>query len=219
MTLYVYKEIFVDGCYDQPKLPDVRPQIIDVGANTGLFTIRIKQLYPQAHVHCYEPVPTNFEQLLANLETNSLRDCVTIQEGIGGTTRTEKLFIHKRNVGGHSIYAKVAASGESIQIHLIAIAEALARLPGKTCSLLKLDCEGAEYEIIKSIDPSLAARIDHLIFEPTPSVYDINELKRHLDQIGYDVSWNAGIYVATRRDLFVQNAVQSGGLVGNLKKG
>src|SRR5206468_8154676 len=47
MNLYVYKEIFVDRCYDVP-LGRTDPNIVDVGANTGLFALRMKQLYPQA---------------------------------------------------------------------------------------------------------------------------------------------------------------------------
>ena len=190
------------------KLLDAQARVMDVGANTGLFTIRIKQLYPNALVHCYEPMPGSFEQLRANLQANSLGDSVPIPEGIGDTTRAERLFIHKRNVGGHSIYTKVAPSGESQEIHLTGIGEAINRLPGKSCSLLKLDCEGAEHEIIKAINKGLAAKVDRLIFEPTPALYDINELKRHLDQVGYDVGCNAGIYVATRRDLIVDGAAK-----------
>ena len=50
MTLYIYKEIFVEGCYDLSLATDPAPFIIDVGANTGLFIIRMKQLYPNAKV-------------------------------------------------------------------------------------------------------------------------------------------------------------------------
>jgi hypothetical protein len=47
MTLYIYKEIFVDRCYDLT-FDQSAPVIIDIGANSGLFALRIKQLYPSA---------------------------------------------------------------------------------------------------------------------------------------------------------------------------
>lgn len=201
MTLYIYKEIFIDGCYDAPSLPGQSPVIIDVGANTGLFAIRMKQLYPSANVFCYEPMPGNFKQLQDNLLASGLQDCAPIQEGLGKNVRTEKLFIHKRNVGGHSIYSAIASSSKSIEIHLVDIRTALSRIGGRDCTLLKLDCEGAEYEILSSLDEETAQRIERIIFEPTPALYNVVELNSHLTKIGYDVKWNEGIFVAVRRDL------------------
>ena len=49
MTLYIYKEIFVDRCYDLT-LDRSFPVIIDIGANSGLFALRIRQLYPSAQI-------------------------------------------------------------------------------------------------------------------------------------------------------------------------
>jgi FkbM family methyltransferase len=199
MTLYIYKEIFVDGCYDEPQLSRSDPVIIDVGANTGLFAIRMRQLYPRAMLNCYEPMPANFRALERNLKQSGIEGCKTFQEGVGGRTRAEKLYIHDRNVGGHSIHAAVANNGPSIAIELVDIEIALDRLGGRVCNLLKLDCEGAEYEILTSLGDTLAHRIERIVFEPTPTLYKIDDLKRHLESIGYRVHWNNGIYVAVHR--------------------
>ena len=43
MTLYIYKEIFIDRCYDL-NFDLAAPVILDVGANSGLFALRFKQL-------------------------------------------------------------------------------------------------------------------------------------------------------------------------------
>ena len=119
-------------------------------------------------------------------------------------TRNEKLFIHDRNVGGHSINAAIANNGPSINIHLVNIKTALERLGGKVCSLLKLDCEGAEFEILTSLDDTIARRIERIVFEPTPTIYKIDVLKRHLETIGYKVLWNNGVYIALHCDLPIQ---------------
>ena len=63
MTLFIYKEIVIDKCYDDPALLVEDPIIIDVGANIGLFAIRMKQLYPRSTIYCYEPMPFNYAQL------------------------------------------------------------------------------------------------------------------------------------------------------------
>jgi hypothetical protein len=64
---------------------------------------------------------------------------------------------------------------------------------------LKLDCEGAELEIIASINKEMAARIENILFEPTPSLYNVNELIEHLERIGYGVSRHKGLYLAVHQ--------------------
>lgn len=71
MTLYVYREIFIDRIYDIALDTD-RPTIIDVGANTGLFTLRMKQLYPAARVFAFEPYGPNFAAACRTIEANGL---------------------------------------------------------------------------------------------------------------------------------------------------
>jgi FkbM family methyltransferase len=187
MTLYIYKEIFIDGCYDRVELPK-RPTILDVGANTGLFSIRMKQLYPEATIYCFEPLPSNVEELNRNITGSGLKNVTIIPQGVGGSTRTEKLFIDKDNIGGHSIIPTgIQGSRKYEQINILSLKDAFKNLAILKCNLLKLDCEGAEYEIIKSIDQELSAMIDKIIFEPSRLLYDLEELNQHLLKLGFIV--------------------------------
>lgn len=77
------------------------------------------------------------------------------------------------------------ASENHVEIDLVSLADALKLLNGRPCDLLKLDCEGAEYEIIKSIDKEMAKCIRKIVFEITPSLYDTNEISEHLKDLGY----------------------------------
>jgi FkbM family methyltransferase len=199
MTLFIYKEIFVDGCYDLPLTTSSEPIIVDVGANTGLFIVRMKQLYPTAKVLGYEPLPSNYSQLKRTLELSGLDDVEIFMQGVGGTPRREKLYVHQRNIGGHSIYQSQTSGRKYIEIDLIDVQGLLRLLDGATCNLLKLDCEGAELEIIASINKEMAARIENILFEPTPSLYNVNELIEHLERIGYGVSRHKGLYLAVRQ--------------------
>lgn len=201
MTLYIYNEIFVDGCYDVPIKPRDSPVIMDVGANTGLFMLRMTQLHPNARILGYEPLPSNFAKLNHTLGSNNLRQCTPFMYGIGGATRTEQLYIHPGNIGGNSIYKELAGDAvQHLDIQVVDIATEMDKLNGEPCSLLKLDCEGAEYEIIKRIDSGLARRIEVIVFEPTPTAYDVHELVEHLNRVGYEVSISKGLYIARYQD-------------------
>ncbi|MDF3076444.1 MAG: putative family methyltransferase protein [Sphingobacteriaceae bacterium] len=196
MTLFIYKEIFIDKCYDLPELSTRNPVIVDVGANTGLFTIRMKQLYPGATIHCFEPYHPNFLQLTSNVESSGFADVRLHPFGLGGNTRTEKLFIHDKNIGGHSILPQFEDRAYT-QVELLSLKEAFSMCGISKCSLLKLDCEGAEYEIIKNIDAELAQRVDKIIFEPS---YRADELSAHLAKLGFKLSENKGICIAVNEN-------------------
>ena len=199
MTLYIYKEIFVEGCYDLSLATNPAPFIIDVGANTGLFIIRMKQLYPNAKVAGYEPLPSNFLQLKRSIELSRLDDVEIFMQGVGSTPRIEKLYIHPKNIGGHSIFQSQAEGSKYIEVDLIDVEGLLRSTNGRTCNLLKLDCEGAEFEIIMSIREHLASRIENIVFEAMPSLYNVNELIKHLEDIGYRLGRHKDLYLATRQ--------------------
>ena len=201
MTLYIYKEIFVDRCYDLPAMPLHEPVILDVGANAGLFALRMKQLYPRARISCYEPFAPNFQQLRRNLAQSGIADCALYREGVGGRARQEKLYIHKRNAGGHSIVEGQVPGHDCVQIDIVDLTSVLDRLPDGRCHLLKLDCEGAEKEILDSLETSHARRIERIVFEPTPSLYDVPSLMKRLSALGYEVSSNQGLCIAVQKGL------------------
>jgi FkbM family methyltransferase len=200
MTLYIYTEIFVHRCYDAGLAADLgaQPQIADVGANTGLFVVRARQLHPRGHVVAFEPLRANHQALRETLAMSGIDDVDARDEGVGGTARSERLYIHPRNLGGHSIVSGRGVSGTSVDIRLIDVRQMLESLGGR-CDLLKLDCEGAEWEIVRSITPREAACIRHMLIEPTPQLYDVEELVARLRALGYEVRFERDVFVAEFR--------------------
>lgn len=199
MTLYIYKEIFVDGCYDIPKISGIKPNIVDVGANTGLFAIRMKQLYPDSNILCFEPYPPNFKEMQRNFSHSHLDQIQMLKKGVGDKKDMQKLFIHNKNIGGHSIYQELTQGSQYIEMELVDLSDIVKLLRGEPCDYLKLDCEGAEFAIIKSLDKTLVDKFPRIIFETTPSCYDLNEIVEHLQRLGYSVKKNTNnvIYIAT----------------------
>ena len=90
MSLYIFNQFFVQKSYDYPDLGINDPLIIDIGANKGLFTICVKELY--SNLKCYEPSPSNFEQRSHNIKLRGLKDIELVNKGDGGSSRTEKLY-------------------------------------------------------------------------------------------------------------------------------
>ncbi len=194
MSLYIYQEIFVQACYDI-EIKNKNPVIIDVGANTGLFSLRMKALYPDSQIFCFEPYPPNFQQLQYTIELNQLQNIQPQMAAVAENAGKIKLYIHPRNIGGHSIYQQEAGN-YFVEVNSVPLASVFDQQSIDHCDLLKLDCEGAEYEIIQSISPELAQKIDTLVYEATPSCYNVSELNQYLTNLGYCVSKRRGLYWA-----------------------
>ena len=197
MTLYIYKEIFADRCYDV-QIDCAEPQILDVGANTGLFALRMKQLFPAATVTCYEPFLPNFERLQKTIKSNQLERVSAVPKAVGKKQGSAALYIHERNVGGHSFYPAQASSQKSVPVEVVDLDSVLDEFPHQV-DLLKLDCEGAEFEILMS-SSQLANKVRQIMIEPSPRLYDIKELLGRMEALGFKRRWRNGLYHFWRAD-------------------
>ena len=194
MTLYIYKEIFVDGCYDLP-LDRSDPTILDIGANTGLFALRMKQLYPSGRITCYEPFRPNFERLKNTISVNRLDAVVPLQKAVGARTGSARLYIHRRNVGGHSFFAtEAASSNDYVDVDVLGLDSVLGELH-REVDLLKADCEGAEFEILMTMTTEQARKVRRVIIEPTPRLYDVKQLLGHMNSLGYRHERRDGLFL------------------------
>jgi FkbM family methyltransferase len=197
MTLYIYKEIFVDRCYDLT-LDRSAPAIIDIGANSGLFALRIKQLYPSAKISCYEPFPSNFAQLQNTISINKLDSVTPLQKAVGARPGRAKLFIHKKNIGGHSFYATEALNTDYVDVEVTDLRSILDDLQQEV-DLLKLDCEGAEFDILMSLAVADARKIRRIIVETTPDLYDVDQLNTQMASLGYSCQPRNGLRLYTQQ--------------------
>lgn len=197
MTLYIYKEIFVDRCYDLT-FDRSAPVVVDIGANSGLFALRLKQLYPPAKIVCYEPFPPNFAQLENTIVVNSLDEVTPVQKAVGARPGQAKLFIHKRNMGGHSFYADEALNGDHINVEVVDLPSILGSLR-QDVDLLKLDCEGAEFNILMNLAASDARQIRRIIVETTLGLYNVDELNTRMTSLGYRYQPKSGLCLYSQR--------------------
>lgn len=134
------REIF-NGEYDLPYSRPA-PVIIDIGANIGGFAIWASQRWQGSTIHCYEPVPGNFEMLKRNLSRLDPHRFYAKNVAIGNPQRT-RMFLGKNNCGEASFFDMGEQALETIDV--------------ETCStnilpaahILKLDAEGSEVEILQ----------------------------------------------------------------------
>jgi len=133
----VFGEMVMGG-HKLPGLLTSRPAgVVDGGANIGLFSLFAHATYPGIKVSCYEPEADNVVQLRRNLEANEIAAEV-IPKALW--SKTAELFFHP----GQSYSGFVNAEPSPHPISCI-----LPSVP-QHC-WLKLDIEGAEYEVLPAL--------------------------------------------------------------------
>jgi FkbM family methyltransferase len=197
-TLFLFDEIFIQHCYEAPEILKYGPfdTVIDIGANIGIFTMRTKQLWPNARIVAIEPHPDNYRYLQEHIEINQLRNIKTLQVGVAERCGSLELYLSPRNIAGHSLYKKTE---HSISIPTCTFSDVLKEFgPDQKCGLLKIDCEGCEYALLSSLTQEIADRISCIIFEPTQLLYDVRQLNEKLALFGFETSKFGDLVVATK---------------------
>ena len=120
------------------QLGEVRT-IVDAGANAGFFSLAARAHYPQAAIHAYEPNPRVLPLLRANLTG---LDIQIFPEALGAVRGSVVMEDHSAS---NAARTRLNPAGTGIpQITL----ETAAQRIGGTIDLLKLDCEGEEWELL-----------------------------------------------------------------------
>lgn len=153
-----YKEIFEDRVYSL-KFSSDHPVILDCGSNIGLSIIYFKQQYPEAIIYGFEPDVNIYEILLANVNNFNLKNVEIINSAVW----TKKGFIEFNPEGSlaGSIVTKNSTEFNSYKVSTINLRD---YVENSKIDFLKLDIEGAEYEVLNSIS-DLLMNVENLFVE------------------------------------------------------
>jgi len=140
--------------------------VVDAGAQIGLVSIYLAKRYPGITIYAFEPVPDNYARLVRNLDANGVTNVVAINKALSGDGRLLTLYgdIHT-NSGGISAYLTPAPSSNGnghYEAQSLRLLDFLSERGVERLKLLKMDTEGAEYEILT---PDVLARTEYLVGE------------------------------------------------------
>jgi len=179
--LYEFTEICLQDCY---RLKMLKKQlnsitnVVDIGANQGLFAIAARRHFAKAAIACYEPNPA-LEPILA-LNTTSL-DADVFYEAV--TREDCKISLSF----GETDLNTVAKPDEMGEITGVSLRKVIERAGGNI-DILKLDCEGGEWAIMEDIASWKKIRSVtmeyHLWARPGSTVA---EIKERIGQLGFRI--------------------------------
>jgi FkbM family methyltransferase len=183
----VINEVWFKKVYTPPgfELKD-GDMVVDVGSLIGDFTLFASYHSPNGKVFAFEPFPDSYKLLTENINLNRVKNIKTYRLGICGSTGKRRLYINEKNTGGHSL---ISHGGKHVDINCITLAEAFKMCHIDKCNFLKMDCEGAEYEIIMKTPASILKRIDKISMEHHGKIanYDVGDIRNRLSKAGFEI--------------------------------
>ena len=165
-ALGVAYEVFVSEIYRSPRpiAADSVRRIIDVGANVGFTISYWAAKFPNAHIDAIEPVPAHLAALRKAVRINHLDRRVTVHPVAVGVAAGVCEMV---NAGTSSTMVRERRSPDAIanlERFQVPVVDIFELIQPAHVDLLKVDCEGAEYDIL--MDPRFAAiDVDNLVLE------------------------------------------------------
>lgn len=138
--------------------------IVDIGGNIGTFAVLAATLAPRGLVISVEPDPDNLRLLRHNVALNHAR-VIVVDAAASATGAPLTLHVSAHGGGYHSTIAGRHADTHPITVPGISLSQLCARHDIARIDLLKLDCEGAEFDILYRLPSDTLRRIRQIAME------------------------------------------------------
>ncbi len=148
--------------YSKPKFSIKNDDIIiDIGSHIGMFALFASQYCKKGKIYCFEPIKENFELLIENLKINNISNVIAMNKAVSKIDGTTTMFLNN-DASSHNLIIK---NDNEIKVSSISLKTFFDKNIQNCCNLVKMDCEGSEYDIIESLPSSYFNKIEKMIIE------------------------------------------------------
>lgn len=190
-----HRDLGGEGPIIEDLLSELEPDdvVYDIGANVGTYTCFLSERLQPDQVVAFEPHPTNLASLRSNLGLNNT-DAIVIKQALSDTNGTAELRVASQDKGEGKHSLAIDSDEETITVELAPGDQLIesGEIPAPT--ILKIDVEGAEYQVLQGLEQALQSDLCRLIYvevHPNPlSDYDSSpeEIEGLLESINYNVT-------------------------------
>jgi len=187
MDAWILKETILDRTYEAVSVP-LQPDwlVVDIGAALGDYAVWAGRQLTGGRVFAIEPFPQSVKLLKQNVQLNQVNNVVVVETAIGGQDGKSGLQLVTGQAVQHSTAASTAAAG-SMPVRVSSLQSFFSEMKIDSCDYLKIDCEGAEYDILFNCSPKFLQKISRICME----VHDLitpharQEIIEFLEKNGY----------------------------------
>lgn len=158
---------------------------IDVGANFGKYSVIIgNKMENYEKIISIEPESKNFKILIENLKLNNIKRVIPLKIACFSKNTKMKLYLSQdKDPGRHSLIKK----GEEYEfVKCLKLDKIVLDYKIKEVSLIKIDVEGAEKEVLEGAFKTLKRDRPKIIFEALDEKY-LKKCKNFLNKFNYTI--------------------------------
>jgi FkbM family methyltransferase len=174
------RAIFVDKVYQ--RLPIKNNTVLDIGASIGDSAIYFA-LSGAARIICIEPDTENIELAKKNIELNNFSNII-LNQGACSKHRGKITLGSDHQESNVNILKDLKADLE-VQLWTLEDLVNKYHILSEGANVLKMDCEGCEYETILSANEKTLEKFSHMIIEYH---FGYKNLKQKLEECGFVIS-------------------------------
>jgi FkbM family methyltransferase len=197
----IVRETFLERPYVRYYQGGPAPVVVDIGSYIGDFALYAAWKL-NARVVAYEPTAENYALLRENVERNGLQDRVTTVNEAVGTGGELVLNVAQGASDEIHVSAYWYPGAERRTVRCATLQEVCDRHVLERIDLLKVDCEGGEYDIFLDAPDALFDRIGSIVFEwHTTDGWEerLPRVKDRLRERGFQLRQHGMIMYAQRR--------------------
>ena len=153
------------------------PIILDCGANIGISVLNYKRKYPNSKITAFEPDPNILPILKNNLINNGAMDVKLVDEAVWIINGKSKFFCE--GADGSKLIQGINDCHSTIEVNTIDLDEYISG----PIDLVKMDIEGAEFEVIPHIRSKLHF-IKNILIECHINTNEIEKFSKILEELG-----------------------------------
>lgn len=197
---HVLFEVFAERIYPVPA--GGGGVVVDIGAHIGCFTLLAASAGHR--VLALEPSPENFSILRRNVQRNCAGKVELVQAAVGERRHTGWLVLPDdgSHTGRFSLFP--GRGIRTVSVSVLTLDQILRDARIERVDLLKLDCQGSEYEILYSAGASVLERIDSIVvecevFQDRPD-WSLAALQGFLEASGFQTATHGNLLYAERQE-------------------
>jgi FkbM family methyltransferase len=192
--LQVFEEVFGTECY-RLAAKNSAATVIDIGANNGQFSLYAHLKNPAARIYSIEANPFTYSSLTKNICANALQEVLVPSNlAISGATGTVTFYCSPTSGWSSLFPVRGAEGGSAVSVPSMSLSSFCAAQGVAEVDVLKIDVEGAEYDIVLG-DPKffdvpvreIYLEVDH---HPRDTRYEfsalLDSLRRHYGSVTVD---------------------------------
>jgi FkbM family methyltransferase len=190
MDIWILKETCLERQYQHASVKVEDGWVVfDVGAGLGDFAISVARARPHSTVYAFEPFPESFFLLQENLRLNQIQNVRAWPHALSAQAGSTALHLFSPEAVQHTTVSRSDRAGSDVQVSSVTLDQVFSQFQLARCDYMKMDCEGAEYDILFNASDATLQKIKHVCLEYHEGVTEFShrDLVQFFERHGFRV--------------------------------